>query len=274
MELLIPYRKAFEQALSEQAALWGEGVLANACRLALSQGGKRMRPILLLLVADCLGHKQDVMPAALAVEYFHTASLIADDLPCMDNEQERRGAQTLHVRFNEATALLASYSLIAAGYGAVGQNGEKFQDPERITQALACVARTTGIHGAAGGQFLDLYPPENSWAIYEKTVLEKTASLFELSFVLGWLFGGGELTLVEKVKEAAIDYGMAFQIFDDLEDVEKDRSLGRQMNIVCLLGEEGAKKQLNDRLMRFESLAKSLHLWSDTFATLCKKLSI
>lgn len=118
--------------------------------------GKRLRPILVLMIADALGLGADVMPAALSVEFFHTASLIADDLPCMDNDDLRRERPSLHKVFGESVAILASYALIAEGYGAIARNGQNC--PASAVICLEAVRRAAGIRGATHGQFLDLSP--------------------------------------------------------------------------------------------------------------------
>src|SRR5579864_1711145 len=117
------YKTKIESALEKEMAQMGEpSRLLQACQYALFSGGKRLRPILVLMVARALGNGLDAMPVALSVEFFHTASLIADDLPCMDNDDERRGRPSLHRAFEESVALLASYTLIASGYEGIYKN--------------------------------------------------------------------------------------------------------------------------------------------------------
>src|SRR5512146_3527868 len=118
--LLERYRRRFEEEHPQAIERMGEkNVLRDACEYALIHGGKRLRPLIVMMTADALGRGLDVMPAALSVEFFHTASLIADDLPCMDNDDFRRNVPSLHKAFGESVAILASYTLIAEGYGAL-----------------------------------------------------------------------------------------------------------------------------------------------------------
>ena len=142
--------------------VWSKNTLRDACEYALSNGGKRFRPALVLMIAESLGHQADAMEAALAVEFFHTASLIADDLPCMDDDEERRDHPALHVKYDEATALLVSYGLIAGGYGCLARcaqilkssNAPFAQEADRIcVMALENSTFNTGLLGATGGQF-------------------------------------------------------------------------------------------------------------------------
>jgi geranylgeranyl diphosphate synthase type II len=125
-------------------------------------------PSLVLLIAEGLGHGLNVFDSALAVEFFHTASLIADDLPCMDNEEERRSKPSVHKVYGESIALLSSYSLICSAFERIYRNGAVMRDAEPPFCSFAdraCVVafehatRCAGILGATGGQFLDLFPP-------------------------------------------------------------------------------------------------------------------
>ena len=116
-------RDKIEKEIARSILSFGEKTkLRDACEYALLSGGKRLRPIIVMMVADGLGHDLDVAPAALAVEFLHTASLVADDLPCMDNDDERREKPSLHKAYGESVALLASYSLIFAGYEKLHEN--------------------------------------------------------------------------------------------------------------------------------------------------------
>lgn len=280
-DVLKPYQERAEQALFSHYHLFGSPTkLQEACIYALSRPGKRFRPALVWMVADALNSTFDVTYAALAVEYFHTASLIADDLPCMDDEEERRGSPTVHRLFGEATALLASYALIAEGYALLGRNGELFRkagganDGLVLSLVLQHAGRTTGIEGASGGQFLDLYPPEETLEVYRETVLKKTISLFEMSFLFGWLFGGGSLDKIEEVKKAAYHYGLAFQIADDFGDLEKDQSLGRTMNLVLLMGKERAYKVFQEELAAYRNQLQSLSIESPELLAIAEGINL
>lgn len=193
------YKKRFELSLREYIEKMGpKSSLRDACSYSLMNGGKRLRPLIVLMTADAIG-SCEVMPAALSVEFFHTASLIADDLPCMDNDLKRRGVPSLHRAFGEAPAILASYTLIAAGYGGIHENGKILQQSPQFaisanSRAMTCleaVTRSAGIHGATQGQFLDLFPPPLDYRVVREIILKKTVTLFEISFLFGWLFGGG-----------------------------------------------------------------------------------
>jgi geranylgeranyl diphosphate synthase type II len=238
--------------------------LVEACRYALTSGGKRIRPILTILVSKGIGKNKNVMPAALSVEFFHTASLIADDLPCMDDDDFRRGKASLHKAFDESTALLASYTLIALGYEGIYLNS--LQMPEcggLVTQkALEVASRCAGIRGATMGQYLDLFPPEVSWSSLLEIIEKKTISLFQLSFAFGWIFGGGDLNHLHNVEEAAYNLGLAFQVADDLVDFQQDQS---KPNAAHFLGKHNAQKLVEEKLYQFEEKLKYLEIWSNEF---------
>jgi len=232
------------------------GRLAEAFRHALLSGGKRIRPILVHMVASALEEKRDVSQAALAVEFFHTASLVADDLPCMDDALERRGKPALHRLFGEAISLLTTYLFIAAGYDCLSKNGLALPGSERaVLLAIENVSLNTGIAGATGGQYLDLFLSTPDRAAIDELIAKKTSSLFEMSFVLGWLYGGGEEERLPLVKECAAHFGLAFQIADDLCDQEEDRE--KVGNLANFLGREAAIERLEkERSLWLESLDK------------------
>lgn len=281
-ELYKPYQAIVEKGLAEHMALFGpslengRAMLREACEYALMNGGKRFRPALSHMVADALNFKQNVTTAALAIEYFHTASLIADDLPCMDDDDERRCKPSLHKVFGEATALLASYALIAAGYGliATAVKNLKAERQHCGIEALSNAAFNTGVFGATGGQLMDIYPKDLSLETLRETLHKKTVSLFEISFVFGWIFGGGDLLHLDEVKKCASHYGMAFQIADDLGDVEQDVLNGRKINIAGVFGVEVAQKMLASELLSYRSSLEKLRIASPQLLALASILKV
>ncbi len=255
---LVGLRGSFEAAL--KCDLWRvreQNKLCDAIEYALLTGGKRFRPLIVMSVAQALGNC-DVKPAALAVEYFHTASLIADDLPCMDNDAMRRGEKSLHCAFDETTALLSSYALICAAFEKVHANA-KLCGADKGMIALEQAARAAGLKGATGGQFLDLFPPNYDADTLLDVLNRKTVTLFETAFVFGWVFGGGDLGQLDSVRKTALHFGMAFQIGDDLCDFEQD--LGRiTSNYAVALGRECATKAFYEHVVALDLLLKELHL--------------
>lgn len=282
VQLLIPYQKEIESKLKDTISSLGHpSILREACEYALLNGGKRFRPFLVLLIAKALKSPIDVSQAALAVEFFHTASLVADDLPCMDDDDLRRDKPSVHNLYGEATALLVSYALIAAGYELLAKNARILQhshvsyrdNSDRICLlALENSTYNTGLWGATGGQFLDINPPDMNLETIKDVIRMKTVSLFEISFVLGWLYGGGELNKIEKVKKAAYHFGMAFQFADDFGDVEQDARNGRLVNIVAISGFEEAFQLFLTELNEFECVMQQLNLEIPELRVMCSLL--
>ncbi len=255
LPLLRPFQQAAETAIRQHIdSLPSQDRLHAAYAYALTNGGKRFRPAAVFMIADALGNSYNVTNGALAIELCHTASLIADDLPMMDNDDFRREKPSLHRAFDEATALLTSYAMIANAYACIAANTrelEKTNHPHSAAiglLALECASYNTGLAGATGGQFIDLFPTK----LDEQTLLEiihkKTVSLFEVAFVLGWLFGGGDAAQLPLVKEAASHFGIAFQIADDLDDLQQDANNGHVVNYAALCGENEARRLFHKEL--------------------------
>lgn len=264
------YRDKIEQEIAKSLLSFGEkNKLREACEYALKSGGKRFRPLLTVLIAEALGHNLSVYDAAISVEFFHTASLIADDLPCMDNEDERRNKPSLHKVYGESIALLSSYALICAAFEKIHANGASVRErglpfsasSDRIVViALELAARNAGILGATGGQFLDLYPPGFTLETVRQVIYKKTVTLFEVSFVFGWLFGGGDISALDSVKKAAYHFGMAFQFADDMGDLIQDEKNQRQINIAKYIGKERAFQCFHEEMRQLQKYFQEIHL--------------
>lgn len=277
-ELLQYYQQQIESKINQRiSSLSQKDLLRDACEYALLNGGKRLRPIITMMVADSLGHKADVTHTALAVEFFHTASLVADDLPCMDDDDERRLKPSVHKVYGEAIALLVSYALIAAGYEGIALNGKQIRESQLsfaaqsdrlIALALENAGHNTGLLGATGGQFLDINPPDLSWPSLRSIIHKKTVTLFEISFVFGWLFGGGNPDYLPLLKKAASHFGTAFQIADDLGDVEQDATNGRLVNVAGVFGIEAAEKMFHEEIVAYHQTLKELQINSKQLTSL------
>ncbi|MBA2368410.1 MAG: polyprenyl synthetase family protein [Candidatus Protochlamydia sp.] len=281
--ILEPYKAQVEHLIKSHLSYFGpDSELKSACAYALLNGGKRFRPALVLMIANALKNEVDVSHAALSVEFFHTASLIADDLPCMDNDDERRNKPTLHKVYGESVALLTTYALISAGYAALAQNAASFatsghpmahQSDRLCVLALENASYNTGILGATGGQYLDLAPPDLSLATIREIIDKKTVTLFEISFVFGWIFGGGDLAFLPLVKKSAAHFGMAFQIADDLDDMAQDKAHGQSLNLANACGKESATILFHNELKQFKETLTLLNLSSTEFEAFCDLLS-
>ena len=208
-----------------------------------------------------MGFDTDPTFSALAIELFHTASLVADDLPCMDNEDFRRNKPTVHKVYGEATAVLVTYTLISAAYECLAKCGDEFarsNAPHALSNDKICLialtnaTRNTGLFGATGGQFLALNPPNLSTDTLKEIIQKKTVSLFEIAFMFGWLFGGGDLKKTDQVKKAAYHFGMAFQVADDLSDLLQDQENECKVNFALSLGVEKAVKFFHEEIEQFQ----------------------
>ena len=208
-------------------------VVADAMRYSVTAGGKRLRPVLCLASAEAVGGRRaDAMPAACAIELIHTYSLIHDDLPAMDNDTMRRGRPTLHVVAGEGMAILAGDGLLTEAFALLARHPQT-SDPllaERTLRVIAVVAAAAGAAGMVGGQALDLAcvtpdprgrlaPPldaEGLRAMHAK----KTGALIRASAVSGAILGGGTERDINAIETAATELGLAFQIIDDVLDVD------------------------------------------------------
>ncbi|MCE5248044.1 polyprenyl synthetase family protein [bacterium] len=214
------WRTRFEAALS--AALPPAGgplsPLPEAMRHAALAGGKRLRPLLVLASCEAAGGAwDDAISAALALEMVHTYSLVHDDLPAMDDDDLRRGRPTVHVAFNEATAILAGDALLTLAFETL----TRAEIPaERVVAEVRCLAGAAGALGMVGGQQLDLSAegkPATEQLVTDIDRL-KTGALLSAAFELGALAAGAPPSFVATLRRIGDDVGLAFQIQDDLLD--------------------------------------------------------
>ena len=228
-ETLARYASQIEEALVEALPSDPDTPpdLLEAMRYSLMAGGKRLRPILVLLAAEACGADlRDAMPAACAVEMVHTYSLIHDDLPAMDDDDLRRGQPTSHVAFGEAMAILAGDALLTRAFEVLAAD---LPDPVVAAECCRVLAAAGGSDGMVGGQVADLAATDTSpesvddplqvlGAIHRR----KTGRLLAASLELGAVVAGAD----KQVRESLLDYGqqvgLAFQVADDLLDVEGD----------------------------------------------------
>ena len=200
--------------------------LHQAMRYSVFGGGKRLRPTLCLAACELVGGERDsVLPVAAALEMVHTYSLIHDDLPCMDDDALRRGRPTCHVAFGEATAMLAGDALLTQAFVALGDWAAQGDWSAAVAvRVIGEIARGAGSFGMVGGQALDLAAEgqERSLAELEAIHRLKTGALFGAALRAGAIAGGageGELAAIDRY---AAEFGLAFQIRDDILDVVGD----------------------------------------------------
>ena len=213
-------------------------VLSDAMRYSLMAGGKRLRPIMVIAAADAIGRRTKVptlefaLPAACAVEFIHTYSLIHDDLPAMDDDSLRRGRPTLHMVYGEGLAILAGDGLQAEAFALMAREPQTTDATllARKVAALAAVSTAAGAIGMVGGQAIDLQAAgqvlgkeltltrESLRAMH----LQKTGALIKASALSGAIMAGADAAQLNAIERWASEIGLAFQIVDDILDVEGD----------------------------------------------------
>ena len=245
---------ALVEILDARTAVVPERLL-EAMRYSLLAGGKRIRPALLLeCYAACGGKRPAVaMPAALAIECIHTYSLIHDDLPCMDDDDMRRGNPTCHRRFDEATAVLAADALQTLAFELIAQSDA---DAELRCRLLHSLALAAGCQGMVGGQMLDMQAESGSEGMdmlaVERIHLHKTGALLRWSCEAGAMLAGADAGALEACSRYGKAVGLLFQIADDILDVtassaELGKSAGKDMaqnkaTYVSVLGLQRARE--------------------------------
>lgn len=221
------YIEKIEQAIKDslpELSPETEGI-AQMLMYSLESGGKRVRPLLCLEFCAAFGGDVDkALNFALAVEFIHTYSLIHDDLPCMDNDDFRRGKPSSHIKFGEANALLAGDALLTYAFSLIADAAIKGDvTPIQSVRATKELSRLAGMNGMIGGQYIDLkYEniPANLQVISEMDLL-KTAALIESACALGLIAAGADECDISYARDFARELGLAFQIKDDLLEAEE-----------------------------------------------------
>ena len=202
------------------------GQIKEAMQYAISAGGKRVRPILCLAAAEAVGGNPDeLLHVASAIELIHTYSLIHDDLPCMDDDDLRRGKPTLHVQFDEATAVLAGDALLTLAFQILSDAKSTLPDkPHESLQIIHQVAIAAGCSGMIAGQMLDMTSEGSNLNLNDIKTLhnKKTGALIKASVFSGALLGGANEKEIKALNLYANNIGLAFQVADDILNVIGD----------------------------------------------------
>jgi len=255
-----------------------QSVIMEAMRYAALGGGKRLRPFLMIETARMLGHTdKGVHIAAAALECLHVYSLVHDDLPCMDDDDLRRGKPTVHKAYDEALAVLAGDGLLTHSFELLARDDVHSDSTVRLA-LISGLAKAGGTHGMIGGQVIDISVSESDRDEALITQLQdlKTGALIEYAVSAGATLAGANTDQHKALQNYARDMGLAFQIKDDILDVEGDanivgKAVGKDENLgkatfVSILGLEGARNKaakLGDR-------AKGhLDAFGNTAQTLC-----
>jgi farnesyl diphosphate synthase len=257
-----PHLARVEAALSAWVGIDAPVLLGDAMRYAVLDGGKRLRPLLVLAASEAVGgNAAAALRAACAAELIHAYSLVHDDLPCMDNDVLRRGKPTVHVKFGEADALLAGDALQALAFELLTPEGDEV--PAAMQAALCrLLARAAGSQGMAGGQAIDL--ASVGIALDEAQLREmhrlKTGALLQGSVEMGAACAAAAVPAgaVAALRDYGAAIGLAFQVVDDILDVTADsQTLGKtagkdaaadKPTYVSLWGLEGARAQAGQLL--------------------------
>lgn len=244
-----------EQYLPEEKG--HQKTIFEAMNYSVRAGGKRLRPMLMQETYRLFGGRgQEIEPFMAAIEMIHTSSLIHDDLPCMDNDELRRGMPTAWVKFGYDMAVLAGDALLIYAVETGAKAFAMTDNTDRVGRAIGLLAEKTGIYGMIGGQVVDVeltnqpVPQEKLDFIYRL----KTGALLEASMMIGAVLGGADEAQIAAVEQMAAAIGMAFQIQDDILDVTgTQEQLGKPVlsdeknhktTYVTLFGIEQAKKDV------------------------------
>ena len=254
------------------------GDLYDAMNYSLLAGGKRIRPVLMLETCRlCGGEPEQILPFAGAIEMIHTYSLIHDDLPCMDDDDLRRGRPTNHKVYGEATAVLAGDALLTAAFEWMLDPSVTLP-PQRVLEAAGVLARAAGAQGMVGGQVLDMAGEGHAMGLTEVEELQrlKTGALIRAAAEMGCVLAGGSDEQRQAVCRYAERLGLAFQIQDDILDVVGDEAtLGKPVGsdaksekntFVTLKGLEECHR-LVDRLT--DEAVEALSLFGEESESLC-----
>ena len=248
-------------------------VIAEGMRYAVLNGGKRIRPVLILMTLDILGKDETLgLPSGAALEMIHSYSLVHDDLPALDNDDYRRGKLTTHKKFGEAEGILIGDSLLTHAFNVFTEKNEGVISYEKIVEIVKLTSSYAGINGMIGGQTVDV---ESEGKKVDMETLKyihknKTGKLLRLPIEIGCVIGDASKEIREKLEEYADLIGLAFQIKDDILDVEGDfEKLGKPVGsdaelekstYPSLIGMEESKKLLD------ETLEKAKKIIADNFS--------
>lgn len=258
--------KLYQQRVDNALAEWlpAENInphrLHEAMRYSTFNGGKRVRPILTYFTGQALGLADTALDGpACAVELIHAYSLVHDDLPAMDDDDLRRGKPTCHKAFDEATAVLVGDALQSLAFHVLAHDKNMVNNAQKRLEMIDTLAVASGSRGMAGGQAIDLYSENQALNIaeLENMHIHKTGALIRASVKLGVLSHPEPQTeIMQRLDHYAKCIGLAFQIRDDIIDIESDtETLGKpqgsdleqnKVTYPALLGMDGAKKMAND----------------------------
>ncbi|MDR0138429.1 polyprenyl synthetase family protein [Metabacillus idriensis] len=254
--------------------------IKEAMIYSLSAGGKRIRPALVLAVLHAFGKKEQIgIPAACAVEMIHTYSLIHDDLPSMDDDDLRRGKPTNHKVFGEALAILAGDGLLTHSFGLIADQ-EDISAEKRLA-LISELVKAAGVEGMVGGQVADMQGEAKNLTMSELEYIHehKTAKLLAFSIIAGAILADASRLEIAQLREFAYHIGIAFQIQDDILDIEGQQFIigkpvgsdetNQKTTYPSLLTLQGAKQKLEDHISHAKAILAEIHIHSGLLEELC-----
>ena len=265
--------------------------LYEAMKYSLSSGGKRLRPVLLLACCEFAGgNVMEALPYAAAIEYIHTYSLIHDDLPAMDDDDLRRGKPTNHKVYGEAMAILAGDGLLSTAFEIMARDMTMYLDEmdqlKKRTRALTVIAKGAGIRGMVAGQSSDVENEKNrvSNEMLEYIHTNKTGALIKAAMLAGLYMGDPDDRMIESFSQYADNFGLAFQVSDDILDVVGDaKVMGKnpgqdtkdnKNTYTSLVGLDKAKETLDELLGKALEAIADYYDNAEFFAVLVNKLRV
>jgi geranylgeranyl diphosphate synthase type II len=256
--------------------------LYDAMSYSIFAGGKRLRPMIMMMTAKMLGKPvKTVLPFACAMEMIHTYSLIHDDLPAMDNDDLRRGKPTNHKVFGEAAAILAGDALLTKAFEIAAKYGAECADSDKTVKAIAALAEAAGSEGMVGGQVIDIFAQAEDLDELKNMHALKTGALIRASGVIGAILSGADDEKIKAIDSYCYNLGIAFQIQDDILDVlGTEESLGKPIGsdaennkstYVTLCGIDEAEKLQREYIKKAK---ESLEIFENTeeLSALCDML--
>jgi len=277
----------FDERLNDPSCTLFKDVI-KSMKYTTCLGGKRLRAIFCLEACNIVsGSFNDAVPAACAIEMLHAQSLIHDDLPCMDNDDLRRGKPSNHKVFGEAIATLAGDGLISFGPQIIIEKTPKNISKEKILRVIYEYSLASGAFGIVGGQTADIQAENSKEKIslehLQKIHFYKTGALFKFSLISGAIIGGADENLIETFRRFGEEFGLAFQIKDDILDFTSTseimgKTTGKDANsnkstYVTIFGLEGAKQKLKDTLDNCYDILKDSKINSGVLAHILESLA-
>lgn len=264
--MLDSFAKEYKQLLEDELKILidrldAPSVIKEAMYYSLSAGGKRIRPLLLFATMEAFGvDAKKGLFAAAAIEMIHTYSLIHDDLPSMDNDDLRRGKPTNHVIYGDAVATLAGDALLTYSFEVLANIPEEYARPETKIKLIMEMAKAAGTEGMVGGQVADMEGEGKSLTLEELEYIHihKTGKILEFCVKAGALLSGANAKELEDLSYFAYHLGLAFQIRDDILDIEGNQEIigkpvgsdtdNQKSTYPLLLSMDGAKKALANHI--------------------------